>query len=185
MFSKVLRRYIRILQTATGQYWLGKLSLQIDPKCFQKVAMKYQTVRYNYLSRDCPRFFTCHQKAAFKNHPRNMFHYKNHLDMIPPSNMKYSNKNMKMLTGGGILKFQKNCHNLKFHLTHSLPDHSRRPRAQMKQRMATILHHNNKLTSEIEMCLLGFRKVWGLCTSFYLPLGSSSSCSKTISISMF
>ena len=34
-------------------------------------------------------------------------------------------------------------------LTHSLPDDSRKPRAQMKQRMATILRHNNKLISEM------------------------------------
>ena len=40
--------------------------------------------------------------------------------------------------------------------------------------------HNNKLTSE--MCPLGFQWVWGLSSaphSFYLPLGSFSSCSKT------
>jgi len=83
-----------------------------------------------------------------------------------------------MFTGGQILNFKKSLkleissHSLTHSLTHLLPDHSHKPRAQKKQRMATILHHNNKLTSE--MCLLGFQQVWGLCTLLflYLPLGS-------------
>ena len=42
-------------------------------------------------------------------------------------------------------------------LPHYLTDYSRKARGQTKQRMATILQHNNKLTSG--MCLLRFRKV--------------------------
>ena len=42
-------------------------------------------------------------------------------------------------------------------LPHSLPDHSRKPRAQKKQRTVTILRHNNKLTGG--MCLLVFQWV--------------------------
>jgi len=64
------------------------------------------------------------------------------------------------------INFLKNCQNLKFHLTHCLTDHSHKPRAQTKQRITTILHHNNKFTSG--MCLLGFRRVRGLCASLFL-----------------
>ena len=46
-----------------------------------------------------------------------------------------------------------NQQNSNFILTASLPDHSRKTRGQTKQRMATILSHNNKLTSG--MCLFG------------------------------
>ena len=64
-----------------------------------------------------------------------------------------------MLTGGWVLNLKEM---LKFEiLSDSLPDHSCKPRTQTKQRMATFICHNNKLTSE--MYLLGFRQVWGLC----------------------
>ena len=57
---------------------------------------------------------------------------------------------MQQNTGGRIEKL------LKIAKTRILAsDHSRKARGQTKQRMATILRHNNKLTSG--MCLLGFR----------------------------
>ena len=71
---------------------------------------------------------------------------------------------------GWILNFFKNRKNSKFcptaSLTTSLPDHICKPRRQTKYHTAASLQHNNKLISE--MCLLGFRQVWGLCTSSFL-----------------
>jgi len=79
--------------------------------------------------------------------------------------MQYSIKNMKNAYWWPdinfflkITKIEISSHSL----THSLPDDSRKPRAQMKQRMATILRHNNKLTSEMPF------GVWDLCTSLFL-----------------
>jgi len=115
--------------------------------------------------------------AASKNHRRGILRNKNHLYAIILVylilNTALKSRNHLLVTG---YRFLKNCQHLKFCLTHCLTDHSRKPRAQTKQRMATILCHNNKLTNG--MCLLGFRKVRGLCTSLFL-LGSSS-CSKAM-----
>jgi len=77
----------------------------------------------------------------------------------------------------------KNCKNSKFHLTVSLPDHLYKPRCQMKYRTATIVQHNNKLTSEMGSDKCGAS---ASCCSFYFPLASTlSSCSKTISMYYF
>ena len=54
-------------------------------------------------------------------------------------------------------KILKNHQNSNFRLTASLTDHSRKATDQTKQRRATILRHNSKLTSG--MCLLGFQRV--------------------------
>jgi len=60
----------------------------------------------------------------------------------------------------------KNRKDSKFCLIASLPHHICKPRCQTKHRTATILWHNNKLTSE--MCLSGFQRVWCLCASLFL-----------------
>ena len=75
----------------------------------------------------------------------------------------------------------KNCQNSKFclphlltrSLTHSLPDHGHKPRGQTRQLTATILCHNNQLTSG--MCLLKFRRMCALCILSFLV--SQSNCS--------
>ena len=73
------------------------------------------------------------------------------------------------------IKFLKNHKDSKFRLAASLPAHICKPRCQKKHRTATILQHNNKLTSE--MCLLGFGAS-APCYCFYLPLGSSLHAAK-------
>ena len=130
----------------------------------------YQTVRSYCLCRDPPKITCAAQNATFKNHPREFLRHKNHLYRIilNPSNMKYNIKTRKHLLVTGYRIF-KNFQNLKFCLTHSLPDHNHKPRAQTKQHTFIILHHNNKLTSGV--CLLGFQRVYALCTlSFLLSL---------------
>ena len=82
--------------------------------------------------------------------------------------MEFPKKSLKLEISSHPL-----THSLTHPPTHSLPDHSRKPGAQTKQWTATILWHNNKLTSEM---------ILTHC-SFYHPLGSSSSsCSKTMLI---
>ena len=71
------------------------------------------------------------------------------------------------VAGYKVLKIVKNSNfSLTASLPHTLPDHSHKPRAQTKQCTVTILRHNNRLTSE--MCLLGFRQVYALCTLSFL-----------------
>ena len=112
--------------------------------------------------------------TTFKNHPRDILRHENHLYGIiysSPSNMKCTAlKTRKCLLAAGYRIFflnVKTSFEISSHcLTHSLTDHSRKPRAQTKQRTVTILRHNNKLTGG--MCLLGFWWVYALCTLSFL-----------------
>jgi len=61
--------------------------------------------------------------------------------------MKYILKKHKIAYWWPDIEFLKNHQKLRFRLTASLIDHSRKPRAQTKGCTATILRHNNKLTS--------------------------------------
>ena len=73
-------------------------------------------------------------------------------------------KTRKHLLAAGYRIFFKS---LKLEISsHSLTDHSRKPRAQTKQRTVTILRYNNKLTGA--MCLLGFRRVCALCALSFI-----------------
>ena len=105
--------------------------------------------------------------SAFKNHPRDILRDKNHLYRIVLVYIVHKtalNITKRVQVAG--YKFFKNRQNSNFRLTASLTDHGRKPRAQTKQRTATILRHNNKLTSG--MCLLGFRRVCALCALSFL-----------------
>ena len=135
------------------------------------------------------KFLCAAKNSTFKNHPRDILRDENHLygivlvHIVHKTALKYN----KMLTGGRILIFKKNAKarifsSLPHCLTASLTDHSRKPRAQTKQRTATILCHNNKLTSG--MCLLGFQRVCALCALSFIYFQSgclSSSSNETIS----
>ena len=119
----------------------------------------------------------------FKNQLRNFLREENHLYGIILVHLtsNVALKTRKRLLAAGYRIFL-NCQNLKFCLTHSLTDHSHKPRAQTKQRMLTILCHNNKLTSG--MCLLGSNECTPCapCLFFYLQSGCLSSTSnETIS----
>ena len=113
------------------------------------------------------------KNTALKNQLRNFLCDKNHLYGIILVHLT-SNvvlKTRKHLLAAGYRIFLKivktrNFVSLTHSLTHSLTDHSRKPRAQTKQRTVTILHHNNKLTGG--MCLLGFRGVCALCALSFL-----------------
>jgi len=90
--------------------------------------------------------------------------------------MKYIVKNTKSLTGGLIWSFKKSP-KVKI-LSHSLTDHSCKPRARVHSHHFTPQQQTQQWDvpfgipmSEGPLHLIG---------SFYLPLGSSSSCSKTI-----
>ena len=112
--------------------------------------------------------FSCAPKfSAFKNHPRDILQDENHLYGIVLVYIvhKTALNTTKCLQVAGY-KFFLNCQNSNFRLTALLTDHSRKPRAQTKQRTVTILPHNNKLTSG--MCLLGFRQVCALCALSFL-----------------
>jgi len=72
-------------------------------------------------------------------------------------------------------------HSLTRLLTHSLTDHSCKARDQKKQYMATILRHNNKLTTfwnfdECGTLYLG---------AFHLPFSCSPSCQNHIKVLIF
>ena len=97
------------------------------------------------------------KNTTFKNQLRNFLYDEIHLYGIIlahlTSNVVLKTRKRLLAVGYRILKFR---------LTHSLPDHNCKPRAQMKQHTVTSilrrkLHHNNKLTS-----LLGFRRVCAL-----------------------
>ena len=113
------------------------------------------------------KFSRAAQTSAFKNHPRDILRDENHLYGIVLVHIihKTALNTTKCLQVAGY-KFLKIHQNSKFSLTASLTDHSRKPRAQTKQHTATILRHNNKLTSG--MCLLGFRRVCALCAVSFL-----------------
>jgi len=102
------------------------------------------------------------KNAASKNHLKDILRDKNHLCGIVivhlTLNVVFKTRKHFQMAGYGILK---QIVDLKFCLTAPLPDHIRKPRCKVKHGTATILQHNNKLTSE--MYLLGFRQVWGLC----------------------
>ena len=106
------------------------------------------------------------QNTALKNQLRNFLCDENHLYGIILVHLT-SNvvlKTRKHLLAAGYRIFFKSS-KLEI-LSHSLTDHSRKPRAQTKQRTVTIFRHNNKLTSG--MCLLGFRQVYALCALSFL-----------------
>ena len=107
------------------------------------------------------------KNTAFKNQLRNFLRDENHFYRIIlvhlTSNVVLKKENTYWRPD---IEFLKNRQNSKFHLTHSLTDHSRKRRAQTKQRMGTILCHNSKLTGG--MCLLGFRRVCTLCALSFL-----------------
>ena len=108
------------------------------------------------------------KNTAFKNQRRNFLHDENHLNGIIlvhlTSNVALRTRKCLLAVGYRIFL---NCQNSKFHSpAHSLPDYSRKPRAQMKQCMVTILRHNNKLTGG--MCLLEFQRVCALCALSFL-----------------
>ena len=112
--------------------------------------------------------FLCTAKtSAFKNHPRDILQDENHLCGIVLVHIihKTALNTTKHLRVAGY-NFFLNRQNSNFSLTASLTDHSCKPRAQTKQRTATILRHNNKLTSG--MCFLGFRRVCALCALSFL-----------------
>ena len=96
--------------------------------------------------------------TALKNQLRNFLRDENHLYGIIlvhlTSNVALQTR--KHLLAAGYRIFFKSS---KLNFV-SLTDHSHKPRAQTKQRMVTILRHNNKLTGG--MCLLGFRRVCAL-----------------------
>ena len=105
--------------------------------------------------------------STFKNHPRDILQDENHLYGIVLVYIVHKTAlNTTKRLQVARYKFYKNCQNSNFRLTASLTDHSRKPRAQTKQHTATILRHNNKLTSG--MCLLGFRRVCSLCALSFL-----------------
>ena len=82
------------------------------------------------------------------------------------SNVALKTKKHLLAAGYRILKNSSKLKILSHFLTHSLIDHSRKPRAQTKQRTVTILCRNNKLTGG--MCLLGFRRVYALYALSFL-----------------
>ena len=106
------------------------------------------------------------QNSAFKNHPTDIVCGENHLYGIVLVHIIHKTSDTtKHLQVAGY-KILKNRQKLHFSITASLTDHSRKPRAQTKQRTVTILRYNNKLTGGI--CLLGFRRVYALCTLSFL-----------------
>ena len=106
------------------------------------------------------------QNSAFKNQLRNFLCAKNHLYGIIllhlTSNVGLKRRKRLLTAKYRILKIIKTQN----FITHSLPDHSRKPRAQTKQHTVTILCHNNKLTGG--MCLLGFQRMYALCALPFL-----------------
>ena len=97
------------------------------------------------------------KNTAFKKQLRSFLRDKNHLYGIIlvhlTSNTVLKTRKHLLAAGYRILKKSSKLEILSHSLTHSLTDHSRKLRAQTKQRTVTILHHNNKLTGG--MCLLG------------------------------
>ena len=112
-------------------------------------------------------FLHAAQNSTFKNHPRVILRDKYHLYGIVLVHIihKTALNTIKRLQVAGyrILKITETWN---FRLTDCLTDHSRKPRGQTKQCVATILRHNNKLTNG--MCLLGFRRVCALCALSFL-----------------
>ena len=110
------------------------------------------------------------KNTAFKNQLRNFLCDENQLYGIIlvhlTSNVTLTTSKRLLAAEYRILKKSLKLEISSHSLTHSLPDHSRKPRTQMKQRTVTILCHNNKLTGR--MCLLGFQRVCTLCTSSFL-----------------
>jgi len=143
--------------------------------CSDHKGMSKKTSEVNSLLCCAMLYYVTHasKKAAFKIILETSFAMKATLrNNINPSNMKYSVKSWKRLLVAKYWIFKKSLKlEILSHwltdwlhsLTHLLPDHSRKPRTQTKQQMATILHDSNKF-----MCLLGFQRVRGLCTSLFL-----------------
>ena len=106
------------------------------------------------------------QNSAFKNHPIDIVCSENHLyrKVLVHIIHKTALNTTKHLQVAGY-KIFKNRQNSNFSITVSPTDHSRKPRAQMKQCTVTILHYN-KFTGG--MCLLGFRRVYVLCALSFL-----------------
>jgi len=80
------------------------------------------------------------------------------------------------------IEFVENCKHSKFRLTASQPAHIRNPRRQTKHCTAQFITTNSLVRCAFwgsDKCGASAR-----CCSFYLPLGSSSSCSKSKTISM-
>ena len=106
------------------------------------------------------------QNSAFKYHPTDILRGENHLYGIVLVHIIHKIQQNTYCNRWPDIKFLKIAKNPNFSLTASLPDHSCKPKTQMKQRTVTILRHNNKLTSG--MCFLGFRRVYALCVSSFL-----------------
>ena len=108
------------------------------------------------VSRDRPKILCAAQNSDFKSHPRYILHDENHLYGIVLVHIIYKtalniSKHLQVAEYRILFKSQ----NSNFSITAYLTDHSRKTRGQTKQRMATILCHNSKLTSG--MCFLGFQ----------------------------
>ena len=111
------------------------------------------------------------KNTALKNQLRNFLRNENHLyGRILVSNVALKTRKHLLAAGYRIFlkssKLEISSHSPTHSLAHSLTDHSRKPRAQTKQRTVTSLRHNNKLTGG--MYLLGFRRVCTLCTLSFL-----------------
>ena len=122
------------------------------------------------------------KNTAFKNQLRNFnLHDKNLLYGIILVHLtsNIALKTRKRLLAAGY-RFFFNCQNSKFRLTHSLTDHSCKPRAQAKQHVVTILHHNNKLTGGMSLWDSDKCTPCVPCLFFYLQSGYLSSSSNEI-----
>ena len=113
--------------------------------------------------------FCTAQNSIFKNHHTDILCSENHLygiSLVQIIHKTALNATKHLQVDRN--KVLKNCPTapILVSLPHSLPDHSRKPRAQTKQHTVTILCHNNKLTGE--MYLLGFQRVYALCALFFL-----------------
>ena len=97
------------------------------------------------------------KNTVLKNQLRNFLRDENHLYEIIlvhlTSNVALKTRKHLLAAGYRIFKKSSKLEISSHSLTHSLTDHSRKPRAQTKQRTVTILCHNNKLNGG--MCLLG------------------------------
>jgi len=131
------------------------------------------------LSRDRGDCSARRQKCRLKkNHPKDILCDKNHLYRIVlihlTSNDVFKTRKHFQMAGYWILK---NCKYSKFRLTASLPAHIRKPRAHTK-----IVQPQFYSTSPVR-CAFWDSDECGASVPhycFYLPLGSSSSSSKTI-----
>ena len=121
------------------------------------------------------------KNTTFKNQLGNFLCDENHLYRIILVHLtsNIALKTRKHLLAAEYRIFFKSS---KLEITHSLPDHCHKPRAQTSQYMVTILHHNNKLTGG--MCLWGSNECTPCapCLFFHLQSGclSSSSSNETI-----